>query len=487
MTDAETYTEIEAGGAQADAKVMGLSRDQMEQATIDQLEELGASEIVQGDIRVMPDCHIGSGCTIGFTMRMMHDGPLRIVPNTVGVDVGCGMLATQVSGSDLPAVESIDESVRGVVPLGYEVHERSGYHLYNDFPWDRCDEKWQRTKQAFGLEDPEWFNGYGGEYFENLVSRLDAIDEGDEDNYKGYVINSMGTLGGGNHFIELGGSGEPGEYWFVIHSGSRNIGLKIAEHWQETATTRRTNDWIRSNLDDALERYLVPDTDSDELTDWFLGGKGQSYIDSEAIKGAVNDNYLIGYIHDQIRQSHPDHRPGSADLDYLEEQEAAGYLVDMIFAQTYAWENRVTMSNNILDELGTEPVDWVHTPHNLIDFEDFVLRKGAVRAHEGERFVLPFNMAEGTFICEGRGNEAWNRSSPHGAGRAMSRGQAFDEVEMEDFKRQMDGIYSTSVVDGTRDEAPPAYKPKELIENAIEPTADVVTKLKPVLNIKATD
>lgn len=485
MTD--TNTEIETG--ETSTKIMGLSSDQLEDVTIDQVVEMASSEMVQGNIRVMPDTHVGSGAVIGFTMDMVSDGPLRVVPNTIGVDIGCGLRATKVSQWDLPSVPEIDDAVRDVVPLGFDVHDRSTYHLGNDFPWSWCEKKWDRVKTEFGLEDPDWFERYGLNYFNTLISRLDGVEEEDEDSYKGYVINGMGTLGGGNHFIELDEQrGGDGEFWFVIHSGSRSIGLKIAQHWQTQATNLRTNDWIRANLDDALKPYLVPEVDEDdELTDWFLGGKGKSYIDSDAIKSAVNDNYLIGYLHDQIRNSHPDNRPGTEDLDYLEGQDAAGYLIDMIFAQTYAWENRNTMSKNILDELGLEAQEVVHTPHNLIDFEDFVLRKGAVRAHEGEQFVLPFNMAEGTFICEGKGNSDWNRSSPHGAGRAMSRTQAFDEIPMEDFERDMDGIYSTSVVDGTRDESPDAYKPKGLIEDAIEPTADVVHKLDPVLNIKATD
>lgn len=485
MTD--NYTEI--NGGKNNTRVMGLTETQLEDGVIDQIGEMARSEMVQGSIRVMPDTHVGSGAVIGFTMDMVSDGPLRVVPNSVGVDVGCGMLATKVSQWDITSVKAVDEAVREAVPLGFDVHDSSDYHLVNDFPWEQCDQKWERVKRQFDLDDPEWFNGYGHGYFDTLISRLDAVDEEDEDSYKGYVIDGMGTLGGGNHFIELGEQrGGFGECWFVIHSGSRNIGLKIAKHWQKKATKLRTNDWIRTNLADELKPYLVPDVeDSQELTDWFLGGKGQSYIDSDAIKGAVNDNYLIGYIHDQIRNSHPDHRPGTQDLDYLEGQSAAGYLVDMIFAQTYAWENRKTMSENILDELGIEAEDSIHTPHNLIDFVDFVLRKGAVRAHYGERFILPFNMKDGTFICEGKGNDDWNRSAPHGAGRTMSRGQAFDEISMEEFKQDMDGIYSTSVVDGTRDESPRAYKSKSMIEQAIKPTASVIHKLDPILNIKSTD
>lgn len=466
-------------GDVTNAMIMGLGPGQVEENVTKQVQATIDHEAFQGPVRIMPDCHWGAGATIGFTMPIDND-PLRIVPNTVGVDIGCGLLAMHVEGvEEGDLLDEIDDTIRDVVPMGRSVHQRNDYHMGDDFPWRECDEKWERTKDQLDLEDPEWFDGYGlDEYFKPLCKRVER------DMMR--VINSMGTLGGGNHFIELNRDAE-GRSWFVIHSGSRAIGLAIAKYWQAEATGLRTNDYIRENLDEELARYIVPDLDDPELSQWFRGGKGQSYIDSKAIKENVDDNHLIGYLHDRIRTAHPDKRDADEDLDYLEDQEVAGYLVDMIYAQTYAWENRRVMLERIVEALGWEIEDTVHSPHNMIDFDDLVLRKGATRAHDGERFVLPFNMAEGTYICEGKGNEKWNRSAPHGAGRVMSRTQAYEELDMEEFEEQMDGIYSSSVTEDTLDEAPGAYKPAELIQGAIGPTAEVLHHLKPILNVKSLE
>jgi len=474
--DTDQYVSISAD--ETTARILGLERDNLEDNVIEQVHSMATHEAFQGDIRVMPDCHVGSGATIGFTMDVQHN-PLRICPSSIGVDIGCGMYATQISGWDLPSPKAIDEDIRDVVPMGRSVHDRGDYHIGEDFPWDECRKKWTQVSAYFRLDDPDWFDGYGlNSYFKPLCRRVEYDPM--------RAINSVGTLGGGNHFIELTEQQDSlNDYWIVLHSGSRGIGLAIAEYWQERATQLRTNGWIRDQLPEELAPYVVPDLDDDQLAEWFQGGMGQSYIDSDAIRGAVSDNYLVGYLHDQIRQAHPDKRDVDENLDYLEDQEAAGYLIDMIFAQTYAMENRQQMMSAIHDVLGVNATSEVHTPHNLVDFEDFVLRKGAVRAHEGEQFVLPFNMADGTFICEGKGNTEWNRSCAHGAGRVMSRTQAYDELDVDEFEQTMDGIYSTSVTEDTLDEAPAAYKPAELVAEAIEQTASVVHELDPVLNIKA--
>lgn len=476
-------------GESTDAKVMGLLPSELETNVIDQIRTMVDHEAFEGNVRVMPDTHVGSGATIGFTMPMGAD-PLRVCPNTIGVDIGCGMIAAKVDLEyDDTSAPLIEENVRDTVPMGYHQHGHGQpYNMREDFPYDELESKWERVKSQLDVEDPDWFDGFGwDEYIDPMCYRV----EYDTDD----VIGSMGTLGGGNHFIELC-EDTSGDYWFVLHSGSRGIGLAIAQYWQDEATRFRTNDWIREQLPEELEGYVVPDMDDSELTQWFKGGKGQSYIDSDAIKEAVNDNYLIGYIHDQIRTAHPQHRDVNESLDYLEDQEAAGYLLDMVFAQTYAWENRTQMIELIVDAVDADIVETVHSPHNMIDFREPpaddagiepVLRKGATRAHEDERFVLPMNMSDGTFICRGNGNAKWNYTAPHGAGRVMSRTQAFNEVEMEDFEATMDDIYSTSVVDDTRDEAPQAYKDTALIVDAIEPTADIEHHLDPLINWKATE
>jgi len=477
-------------GERTEARIMGLAEDDLEDRLVEQVRAMVDSEAFEGTVRIMPDTHPGSGAVIGFTMDLDHDGPLRVCPNTVGVDLGCGLLAARLTAGGQPDASATpspdtldmvaaDARIREAVPMGRSVHDDPNYHMGEDFPWELCTDTWEMTTDAFGLDNPEWFEGYGlDEYFKPLCERVDYDPM--------RAINSMGTLGGGNHFIELDVD-EAGDHWVVLHSGSRGIGLTIAQYWQDNATQSRTNDWIRDQCPDELEDYIVPDMDDPELAQWFQGGMGQSYIDSEAIKADVNNNPLIGFLHDCLREAHPQNRDVNTDLDYLEAQEAAGYLVDMIFAQTYAWANRNRMLELILQALDVGYDEAVHSPHNMIDFEDRVLRKGATRAHEGELFVLPFNMADGTYICAGTGNEEWNRTAPHGAGRTMSRTQAHDVVDMDEFEAKMDGIHSTSVTEATKDEAPSAYKPAELIADAIEPTADVVHDLDPILSIKAQE
>jgi len=473
-------------GEETTAVVQGLSEDQLEELLVEQLQEMVDHEAFQGDVRIMTDTHPGSGAVIGFTMNLDHDGPLRVCPSSVGVDIGCGMLAASIDvESDARGLiadwryEVIDDRIRSVVPMGRSTHSRADFHMGEDFDWGACTSYWEQTKDQLDLDDPDWFDGYGlGSYFKPLCERISYDPM--------RAINSVGTLGGGNHFIELG-TDEDGTNWLVIHSGSRGIGLAIATYWQDEATDRRTSAWIREQLAEELEPYIVPDLDDEGLVDWFQGAKGQSYIDSESIREDVSNNHLIGYLHNQIRTAHPSKRNTNEDLDYLEGQEAAGYLVDMIFAQQYAKQNRREMLDNITDAVGWDVMETIDSPHNLVDFNDLVLRKGATSAHEGEQFVLPFNMSDGTFICTGTGNDDWNNSAPHGAGRVMSRTRAFNELDMEDFERQMEGIYSSSVTEETLDEAPQAYKDTAIIASALTDTATVLAHIKPVLNIKALE
>lgn len=471
-------TEIQ--GENGSVTVNGLTEDQLDDSTYEQLQAAADSTSFLGNVEVMPDCHYGAGATIGFTMDIDTD-PVRVCPNSVGKDIGCGLLASQVNADEIGDLDNVDDVIRNTIPMGRSVHDRNDYHIGNQFPWDSCDRAWKEAKKNLGLEDPEWFDGYGlNPYFKDLCERITYDPQ--------RAINSVGTLGGGNHFIELSeDTDNPEKNWFIIHSGSRGIGGQIASYWQNRATRFRTNDWIRDNLHKALEPFVVPDLDSPELSLWFNGGKNKSYIDDEAIREAVNDNYLVGYLFDEVRKAHPDRRDENTDFDYLEGQEVAGYLVDMIFAQRYAEVNRFEMMFTIFDVLDYTELQRIHTPHNLVDFDDLVLRKGAVRATDGHHFILPFNMADGTYICVGKGNEDWNNSCAHGAGRVMSRTQAFDELDMDNFENEMEDIYSSSVTEETLDEAPPAYKEADLIADAIEPTAELKTKLTPRLNIKALE
>ncbi|WP_330630712.1 RtcB family protein [Halocatena halophila] len=287
------------------------------------------------------------------------------------------------------------------------------------------------------------------EYYNNLLDRV-GYDEK-------RANQSLGTLGGGNHFIEVAQSETTGDYWLVVHSGSRGLGLSIAQYWQNRAT-------------DIMDEKAAVEIDYEAIRENF---------DGEDIKHEINRRKVEGPDQDR-----------NTDLDYLEGEEMDGYLADMVFAQWYAMKNRKMILDSISTELDTfeEGVigkSIISSTHNYIDFDDMVIRKGAIQAHENQKAVIPFNMRDGTLLVEGKGNPDWNNSAPHGAGRIMSRTRAFNELSAGEFAREMDGIFSTSVGKETLDESPMAYKSTEVIEEAIEPTATIVDRLKPVLNCKA--
>lgn len=272
----------------------------------------------------------------------------------------------------------------------------------------------------------------------------------------GRIINSLGTLGGGNHFLELGRS-QKDEIWVTIHTGSRNFGKRICDYWQGRAVKFLQQDkmmQLRECIDAVKEEY----------------------------------KYTPRKIKEKIAQIHEELDLNTAvdmkGCEWLEEDMAAGYLYDMIFAQVYAEVNRKYIASIIESLFQKEPLDKVETTHNFIDFRDFIIRKGAIRSYEKERMIIPFNMRDGLLICEGKSNSTWNYSAPHGAGRVLSRTQAKKRLKVEDFEHQMKGIYSTSVGKGTLDEAPDAYKDASIIEAAIEPTAIILDRIKPIHNMK---
>lgn len=470
---------FEIEGAQTTAVVHG-EQDAFDEAFVEQVQEITDHEAFEdGRIRIMPDGHAGAGAVIGLTMPMTE----RVCPNTIGVDIGCGMRAVRLDDlgeydpDDPEELSELDEQIREEIPMGYSVHDRNEYHMRDDFPWDVCAEKLATFNEHSSFDEIE--ADYGIEYFKDVCQRV------------GYdvtrAINSLGTLGGGNHFVELARSELTGDVWCVIHSGSRGIGAAIAQYWQNRATEERQRAFILEHVPDEHWQYVVPDRDDPELVAWFQGGTGQSYIDSEAIREDCEDNYRIGEIHDEIREGHPDNRDGDTDLDYLEGESIAGYIRDMVFAQTYAHESRRQMTAAVADVVGVEPSSHIDSVHNYIHFRDQIIRKGACRAQSGQRAIIPFNMAEGSLIVRGLGKDEWNRSCPHGAGRQMSRTEAFDTVTLADFEASMDGIVSTSVTEDTIDEAPAAYKDTESVEESLTDAASITDRLTPLLNVKALD
>ncbi|NHN43063.1 RtcB family protein [Halorubellus sp. JP-L1] len=490
-------------GEHTTARVLVDDESLLEANCREQIQELVDHPAFTEPVRVMPDTHWGAGAPVGFTMPLGE----RIVPNVVGVDVGCGMAAANL-GNDLPLADAERERrVRDAVPMGRDVREYDdAVHLVDDFPFDRANDVFESFDAAYAERfgervDPlEFeFDGYDADYFDALCDRVLAPKA----QGMGYVIRGVGTLGGGNHFVEFAQGRESAEYWLVVHSGSRYLGLAVAEYWQAKATDRRNHASIRTAIPDDLAPYVKfdPQTVSDEdLYEWVTGGKGESHIRKGKVRAefdgkAIEETFdrlatLRPGIDDEDDESAGGDAPAAGrneDLDYLEGREAHGYFVDMLFAQQYARWNREVMVDAICDALGVDPVERFQSVHNYVDFRDLTIRKGATPARDDQRLVVPFNMADGSVIASGKGNDEYHQTAPHGAGRVMGRGDAFDRLSMAEFEAAMDGVYSESVVEGVVDEAPMAYKDADRILGALEPTAEVEERLDVVHNLKAKE
>lgn len=419
--------------------------DYIEEACIAQINHIVNHMAFINQVVIMPDTHYGQGSVIGFTMEMSD----KIIPNVIGVDIACGILSMNI-GTDLKcSLEELDRKIREKIPFGQDIHEKAIIDMKKNFPWHRANvlaEKfamayWNKFNVRLDLPhyDIDWFL----EKCKDIGGNLSRY------------IHSIGTLGGGNHFIETGLSN--GNYWITIHSGSRNYGKKICEYWQHKAEKILREDKkreLRNQVEKIREKYkYTPRKIKEEIA---------------KIKSELGLDYGIDM----------------KGLEWLEGDAATGYLFDMIFCQIYAELNREYMARIIEGILGVTRQDEIETVHNFIDFKDFIIRKGAIRSYKDERFSLPFNMRDGILICEGKSNSEWNFSAPHGAGRVMSRAQAKKKLDLDEFKAQMSEIHSTSIGHGTLDEAPGAYKDSSVIESAIEPTAVIIDRIKPIHNMK---
>lgn len=347
--------------------------DNIEGKALNQIYELAKLPPFEDcKIRIMPDVHAGTGCVIGFTGNLGD----KVIPNIVGVDIGCGMLTCNLGKFILDLVK-LDEIIRKVVPSGFDVHTKE-----KDFP---------------------------------KLEQLRCIDELKN---LSRIYCSIGTLGGGNHFIEVDVD-NCGNRYLIIHSGSRNLGKQVADIYQKKAFESMVGEHIPKDL-----------------------------------------CYLTGSIKED-------------------------YLHDMRICQEFAQLNRKTILDNICKELGIEPKDYFETIHNYISFEDNIVRKGAISANKGEKLLIPMNMRDGCILGVGKGNDDWNCSAPHGAGRLMSRSEAKKVVSLADFEESMEGVYSTSVNQSTIDESPFAYKPPQEIIDKIGDTVEIIDILKPIYNFKA--
>jgi RNA-splicing ligase RtcB len=431
-----------------------LTIEELEQEVINQVYRMANHIAFDKRIVVMPDGHAGKGSCIGFTMPMSR----MIIPNVVSVDIGCGMLSANIGNKLTITLKELDDRIRRDVPMGINTHENAFRINSNErfsfekcFSWEELNNELLAFVRAYNAKFGTNFtySKYSYKDFSALCKKIGMKENRAE--------LSIGTLGGGNHMIEVGRSEKTSNIWITIHSGSRNFGKMICEYHQEKA--KKILDKNRNEvLKERIEEILKNTVDKTQIPSLMAEAKKELGLDFDFdIKG----------------------------MEFLEGGAAFEYLIDMVVAQKYAQLNRkmmLTIICNILGEI--KPIDVIESVHNFIDFRDFIIRKGAIRSYIGERMIIPLNMRDGVLVCEGKSNEDWNNSAPHGAGRLMSRGKAKESIDLDKFKKQMEGIYSTSVCKGTLDEAPDAYKDSKMIEAAIEPTATILDKLKPLLNIK---
>ncbi|MDO4581943.1 MAG: RtcB family protein [Bacillota bacterium] len=387
----------------------------------DELEKTAAGQIkavcdqqafAASKIRIMPDVHAGLGCTIGTTMTIID----KVVPGMVGVDIGCGMETVRLNERSIDFAK-LDALIRSQIPCGREVRDTP--HTLNadiDLTELRCSP------------------------YVNLLR----------------AQRSIGTLGGGNHFIEVD-RGEQGELFLVVHSGSRHIGNEVAKYYQEEGFHALCGN-ARCQIDETI-RQMKESGNTKEI--------------HKTIK--------------ELKKRRAMMPPIPKDLAYVEGSLFDDYIHDMRIIQHFAVLNRKAMTEVILGGIGLTRVEEFTTIHNYIDTDAMILRKGAVSAKLGEKLLIPINMRDGSLICIGRGNEDWNCSAPHGAGRLMSRRDAFAALSMEEYKAEMGGIFTTCVVPDTLDESPMAYKSMDEIVAQIGPTADIIERIKPVYNFKAAE
>lgn len=397
---------IELKGKYNEAKIF---TDVVDEASISQVLLLLNQEFVSGSkLRLMPDIHAGSGCTIGTTMTITD----KIVPNLVGVDIGCGMETIKIKESHIE-LQKLDKLIYEKIPSGFNVREKT--HKYFD---------------EINLEDLFCYK-----YIDSRRAE-----------------KSLGTLGGGNHFIEAN-KDDDGNIYIVVHSGSRHLGLEVANYYQEEGY-KSLNGSAKKDID-----KLIAD----------LKAHGKEREIQKSIAALKNTK----------RTNIP------RQLAYVSEELFAQYIHDMKIVQKYAELNRQAMMDEIIKGMKIHVIEQFTTIHNYIDTEAMILRKGAVSAAKGEKLIIPINMRDGSLVCIGKGNDDWNQSAPHGAGRLMSRSAAKESFTVSEFKKQMSGIYTTSVNKDTLDECPMAYKGMDDIVNNIGDTVDIVQIIKPIYNFKA--
>ncbi len=383
----------------------------VENEAVEQIRRICDYEFAaKSKIRIMPDVHAGKGCTVGTTMTVVD----KVVPNIVGVDIGCGMYTVYLGKTEID-FEKLDTAAH-FVPSGKRV--------------------WESRRERFDLMSLRCYRSLKN------TKRLER---------------SLGTLGGGNHFIEVN-QAKDGTKYLVIHTGSRNLGKQVAELYQRLAI----------DLNKGKETYF-------QKRDAII----QEYKETGRKKEIQAALQAISW--DQKETNIPE------DLCFLYGTYFADYLHDVEICQQFAKRNREIIAEVLLERTGLTAVDAFHTIHNYIDTNEMILRKGAISAHKGEKVLIPLNMRDGSILAIGKGNPEWNQSAPHGAGRLMSRRKAKETLNMDEYHHEMQGVYTTSVNPSTLDEAPMAYKALEDIVAVIDDTIEIIEIIKPIYNFKASD
>ncbi len=406
---------IEVKGQYNFAKIF---TDNVEESAVEQVKELLNQEFIIGSkIRIMPDTHAGAGCVIGTTMTIKD----RIVPNLVGVDIGCGMITIELGDIDLD-FENIDNYIRANIPSGFNINQNPKTDYKKEIEKLLCFREIPKSSKEFN--------------------------------------RALGSLGGGNHFIEINVDSN-GTKYLVVHSGSRNLGNQVAKYYQKRAYDYHNglNEEFEKGKRDLIKSYKK---------------QGRRKEIQNALK--------------ELRKQYTKDCKIPKDLCYLEGKLMEDYLHDMNIVQSYANLNREVMAKRIVEEclsLNFRNLNKFQTIHNYIDIDDNILRKGAISAKKGEKVLIPINMRDGSIIAIGKGNPDWNYSAPHGAGRLMSRGKAKENFSLEEYKQTMKDIYTTSVNESTIDEAPMAYKPIEEIIRNVKESVEIIDIIKPLYNFKA--
>ena len=424
-----------------------LPKEEIDDETIKQIESI-SNEPTTNHARFMPDCHKSSGCCVGFT-NMIKNG---IVPNYVGGDIGCGILSFN-SGIKLREknYQKVEKLIREMVPMGENVHDKpivesDGNEMKSIFNKSNLH---LIALQSIYPDITDTNFEYNNEYFDNLCKKIKCN--------KGHILKSLGTLGSGNHYFEINVDSQDNCY-FTVHSGSRFLGQKVCYYHQD-----RLKDKKKLNFD-LFDKKC------------------------KEIKKSIKDKKERKKKEDEIFKEMNEEVEKNKNEPYLNNEEMKEYLIDMIFTQNYASENRKIMIKQVINNLNYSYMNnfddhLLETIHNYIDFNRMILRKGAISAEKNEICIISLNMRDGILICKGKGNEDWNYSSAHGCGRILNRNET-KFLDLKTFEKEMENVYSTSVRKETLDESPMAYKDVNLIKKCLEGNIEVIEQFRPIINVK---